>query len=599
MKSLIIVYFLTFFITGGLFTQSDILTNEALLNTGNLLNNISSADIYQKCSDAIVMINNYDHNNVLQKYGSGVIVSQEGLIYTNYHVVDISCRIEVRNGNTVYDSIPIAGFDPFSDAAILKLPEGSYPYINIVKESNLRVGNSIFALGNPQGYTKTISYGIISAFRSNILQDNIQFTAPIAPGSSGGALLNTAGELIGITSSCVETGQNMNFAVPISKFIAIPVINVNNHYQKNDFDDLVVLYQTNYNISWAADIISKYIHLFKDENAKWEFAGKLYHKLGMYDSSINCFTRAIELNSQEQMLYKLRGDAYSKSGDSVKTLEDYEMSLFLSRDCIYTYLARADYYHYDLRNYEKALEDYDMVLKINPEYDYVYTLKADCRIVINDKEGAIRELSNSLKWKNDNPDMYVRRAQIYEIMDMYDEAIEDYSNALFYSPRQYDYYLERAILYSKLNEHEKAIGDYLEFLKYEPHNSTAYNNLAYAYMNVNQYENAEKYFTSSIKYDKRHFDSYLGLSILNYRQGKFKATIKYMCQAIEIENFLNYGMNGIAELEKRSWFWDKKEKNDFKRIFRIMGVTDTKIEEVEYKEPESRRVKREAAERNK
>ncbi len=544
------------------------------------------------------MIYNYDYNNALQKYGSGVIISPDGLIYTNYHVIDISCRIEVRNGNTVYDSIPIAGFDPFSDAAILKLPDGNYPFINIAKESNLNVGNPIFALGNPQGYTKTISYGIISAFRSYEMPGKIQFTAPIAPGSSGGALLNNAGELIGITASCVTTGQNMNFAVPVSKFITIPIINVYDHYQKDDLNDLVVLYQTSYDKYFAADIISKYVNLYQDENAKWELAGKLYYKLELYDSSINCFSRAIELNSQDQLLYKLRGDVYAKNRDSVKTLSDYQKSLTLCEDCIDTYLARAEYYHKNLRNYEKALEDYDMVLKINPEYDYIYTSKADCRIIINDKEGAIRELSNSLKWKNDNPDMYVRRAQIYEIMDMFDEAISDYSNALFYSPRQYEYYLDRAVLYSKKNDHENAIRDYQEFLKYEPNNSIANNNLAYAYMNANQYEYAEKYFFCSLSYDKRHFDSYLGLSLVNFRQGKTKATITYMCQAIEVENFLNYGMNGIAELEKRSWFWDIKEKNDFKKIFKIMGITDTKFEEFKQKEPKSRRVKREAAERN-
>jgi len=593
MKTLILASILILFATQGIFAQNDSLIDK--INPGEL----SSEEIYSKCSDAIVMIYNYDHNNALQKYGSGVIISSDGLIYTNYHVIDITCRLEVRNGNTVYDSIPIAGFDPFSDAAILKLPDGSYPFINTAKENNLKVGNSIFALGNPQGYTKTISYGIISAFRSYEFPGKIQFTAAIAPGSSGGALLNNTGELIGITASCVTTGQNMNFAVPVSKFMAIPVINVYDNYQKDDLDELIVLYQTNYDKYFAADIISKYINLFQNDNAKWELAGKLYHKLGFYDSSINCFSRAIELNNQNQFLHKLRGDAYAQIRDSVKTLADYETSLESCEDCLDTYLARAEYYHYSLRNYEKALEDYDMVLKINPEYDYIYTSKADCRIIINDKEGAIRELSNSLRWKNDNPDMYSRRAQIYDIMDMYDEAIADYTNALLYSPQQYDYYLDRAVLYSKKNDHENAIRDYQEYLKYEPDNSTANNNLAYAYMNVNQYEYAEKYFIFSISYDERHFDSYLGLSILNFRQGKIKATIKYMCQAIEVENFLNYGLNGIAELEKRSWFWDKKEKNDFKKIFRIMGITDTKFEEVKHKEPKSRRVKREAAEKTK
>lgn len=591
MKTLILASILSLFVTQCLFTQNDSLVSDIQPNE------LSSEEIYSKCSDAIVMIYNYDRDNALVGYGSGVIVSNMGLVYTNYHVVENAYRIEIRNGNDIYDSIPFAGFNPFDDAAILKLPDGNYPFISTTQEYDVKIGSSIYALGNPQGYTKTLSYGIISSYRSYGLLGKIQFTAPIAPGSSGGALLNTKGELIGITTSCVTKGQNMNFAVQVIKFIDIPVVDLNDSLQKENFNDLVKLYEYYMQKENAAGIISSNVEFYKNEKVKWIFAGKLYEKNSLYDSAIHCFTRAIELNPKDFDLFKLRGDCYNKSFDTVKALSDYETSLLLNNSNLHTYLARAKYFQYTLKDYKKAIEDYNMVLKINPEYDFVYTEKANCKLSLNDKEGAILELSNSLLWSNDNPELYKLRAEIYSTLKMYHNAIKDYTIALYNSPQEINYYLSRAILYSKMDDPVSAIRDYQEYIKYIVDEPTAYNNMAYAYMSIEEYNLAEYNFNQSLKYSKYHFDSYIGLSILNIRQDKIKSSISNMCKALEIQELLSFGMPGIVKLENSGWFWDEYEKKDMKRIFKIMSITDRVVEPSENKEPKARRVKREAAER--
>ncbi|MCC7159280.1 MAG: trypsin-like peptidase domain-containing protein [Ignavibacteria bacterium] len=90
----------------------------------------------------------------------------------------------------------------------------------------------MYALGNPIGYSKTFTPGIVSAIRKDEKPYEIQLTAAISPGSSGGALLNINGELIGITSSSVPKGQNLNFAIPVEKFMQIPIADLNNLEQK-------------------------------------------------------------------------------------------------------------------------------------------------------------------------------------------------------------------------------------------------------------------------------------------------------------------------------------------------------------------------------
>jgi len=594
MKTLTIIAILIVFAVQGIFTQ-----NSSLINEINQ-NELSSKEIYSKCSDAVVMVYQYDRGNALLGYGSGVIVSANGLVYTNYHVVESASRIEIRNGDNIYDSVSFAGFDPFNDAAILKLPEGNYTYINISKDRDYLIGSNIYALGNPQGYTKTFSYGVISALRTNNTAAQIQVSAPISPGSSGGALLNTNGELIGITSNCVTTGQNMNFAIPVRFFVNIPIVDLTNNEQSVLLNHMYSLYINSERLSFDSTvlIIHQYCNLYNNDTAKWEFAGQFYSNQGEFDSAINCFSRAIELNPANYELFKLRGDCYNKDSDTIKALSDYETSISLKSSYTDTYIARAHYYHYTLKNYEKAIEDYNMILKINPEYDYVYTEKANCKLGLNDKEGAIKELSNSILWKNDVPSLHKLRAEIYISLKMYEEAIDDYTLALLLSPFEVDCYLSRAILYSKIDDPVNAISDYQQYIKYEADEPTAYNNLAYAYMSIEEFDLAEFNFNQALKYNKYHFDSYIGLSILSFRQGKTKASISNMTKAIDIKDQLLFGMPGIAELENSGWFWDKNEKKDIKKIFKVMGITDRKVEPEENKEPKSRRVKREAAERN-
>jgi len=589
MKTLISTLFFILLIVQASFSQNESLKNDLVSNE------LSSEEIYSRCKNAAVMIYKFDRDNALLGYGSGVIVSGSGLVYTNYHVVEGAYRVEIRNGNDIYDSIPFAGINPFIDAAILKLPEGNYTFVNIPSVNDYKIGSSIYALGNPQGYTKTISYGIISALRSNDGPNQIQFTAPIAPGSSGGALLNTNGELIGITTSCVTIGQNMNFAVPIKAYLDIPIADLSDPTQKELLRKLIALYTNTERIDFdnSDEIISNYINLYKNDTAKWEFAGQFYFSQGADDSAVKCFTRSIELTNNNQFLYKLRGDCYQNINDTVNTLSDYAESLTICPSSLNTYVARANYYHYVLREYDKAIEDYNMILKLNPEYDYVYTQKASCKIGLNDKLGAISELSKSLCWKTSDPLIYNMRAEIYSTLEMYDNAIADYTSSILCSPQQTDLYLHRAVMYSKKRDNANAIRDYMEYIKYYPDDPTAYNNVAYAYMDLEKYEESEKFFKSSIDFDIHHFDSYLGLAILNHRLGKTKSSIQNMCKAIEIKDILLNGMPGLTELENSGWFWDKDEKKDVKSIFKLMGITDSKIETV--KEPKARRIKREAA----
>jgi serine protease DegS len=153
--------------------------------------------------------------------GSGVIVSRDGYVLTNHHVIDSADEIMVylRDGSLV--DATVIGSDLESDIAVLQLAPGNYAAIDIGNSDEVKIGDVVLAIGNPFGVGQTVTQGIISATGRNQginrFQNFIQTDAAVNPGNSGGALVNARGELIGVNTAIVsKTGgsEGISFAVP-------------------------------------------------------------------------------------------------------------------------------------------------------------------------------------------------------------------------------------------------------------------------------------------------------------------------------------------------------------------------------------------------
>ncbi len=162
--------------------------------------------------------------------GSGVIISPDGYLITNNHVVEGANELTVTLPDKREFKGKIVGTDPKTDLAVVKVDASGLPFVRWGDSSKLQVGEYVLAIGNPFGLNSTVTLGIVSALgrgRMGITQyeDFIQTDAAINPGNSGGALVNTAGELVGINTAIIsQTGgyQGVGFAVPAS--MARPVL---------------------------------------------------------------------------------------------------------------------------------------------------------------------------------------------------------------------------------------------------------------------------------------------------------------------------------------------------------------------------------------
>lgn len=200
----------------------------------------SAEDMLEHALKSVVGISSADHTETesqqIMYMGSGVLVSEDGYIITNHHVIGARPRrIEV----TLSDGKTAQGKTVWSDAAldlaVVKIPGSGYVYSEMGDAKQLRVGESVMAIGNPLSmqFERTVTAGIVSAVGRSIdvenengesyyMEDLIQTDASINPGNSGGPLLDSHGRIVGINTVKVSTAEGMGFAVPVN--VCVPVI---------------------------------------------------------------------------------------------------------------------------------------------------------------------------------------------------------------------------------------------------------------------------------------------------------------------------------------------------------------------------------------
>ena len=177
----------------------------------------TAQEIAERALASTVALNILDANGNSIGYGSGFFV-RPGYIATNYHVIKQASRMHFKSvgDETTYWVQDIVATDPTHDLALLRVLSLKIPILPLADSDSVQIGENVYAVGNPRGWEGTVSDGIVSSIRGEGENKWIQITAPISPGNSGGAVLNSRGEVIGVATLAAQAdyAQNLNFAVP-------------------------------------------------------------------------------------------------------------------------------------------------------------------------------------------------------------------------------------------------------------------------------------------------------------------------------------------------------------------------------------------------
>ena len=179
----------------------------------------------EKAKNAVVKIDKYTRitgNDRLTGTGSGFVFSSDGLILTNAHVIDSSTRLNVTllDGNEF--SGDVVGRDKDSDIAIIKIFGGGYTPVKLGVSGELKIGQLVIAIGNPLGYQHSVSVGVLSGVGrtmqtpgGQLIDDILQSDAAMNPGNSGGPMINSDGEAVGINTAIIPSAQGLSFSIGI------------------------------------------------------------------------------------------------------------------------------------------------------------------------------------------------------------------------------------------------------------------------------------------------------------------------------------------------------------------------------------------------
>lgn len=446
--------------------------------TPNLYNQTLTADkIYKKVTDAVVVIHAYDANGELAKQGSGVVINDKGYIVTNYHVLEGCEKLEVLHNKKLVPYIDIIGIDVEKDILILKIDKKKFPAIKIGDSKYLNIGQRIYAIGSPLGFENTISEGIISGLRS--YEENqrnfIQITASISAGSSGGAIVNDKGELIGISTLTVKEGQNLNFAIPIDEILSVEI----GSYSKNDAYKEFEWFAKGYDAYKKGDYqeavkyLTNYIYLFPNDDAAFYNRGISKANLKEFKSAIQDFTKSIDLNPKNIESYFNRGNAKYYLEDYGEAIQDYNKVIEIDSNYVIAYYNRGNT-RYKLKEYQKAISDYNKVIEINPDYASAYYERGKSKFILGNTSEAFQDYNKSIELNPNDANAYNLRGLGKFMLGLYDAAMQDFNKTIEIDPNNEFAYLQRGICKAKVEDYRGSIQDYNKAISIDPNNAEAF-----------------------------------------------------------------------------------------------------------------------------
>jgi len=178
---------------------------------------LTAREIAKQTLPSVVLLIMGNSKTETAKSGSGFFVTED-IVATNFHVIKDTDEgvAKIIGQDKLYDVLGIVGVDEKNDLALLKIKGIKGKPLILNKDDSTAIGDEVFAVGNPKGLEGTFSQGIVSSIRKSEKINLLQITASISEGSSGGAVLNDKGQVVGVAVGAIESGQSLNFAIPVS-----------------------------------------------------------------------------------------------------------------------------------------------------------------------------------------------------------------------------------------------------------------------------------------------------------------------------------------------------------------------------------------------
>ena len=409
-------------------------------------------EIAEKALAATVYLEMKDSNGKTLGFGSGFFV-KPNLIATNYHVIAgaASGTAKLVGKYTTYKIEGFTATDETNDLALLKVSAYGIKPLMLGNSDAVKIGDTVYVAGNPKGLEGTFSDGIISSRRDKYTKERFQMTAPISPGSSGGPVLNSKGEVIGVSVAAHRDldAQNLNFAIPSS-------------YLKT----LLTLSKPTKPLAQANQTISAETYFLR---------GNASYDLGRYNLAIANYDKAIQLKPDYTDAYINRGIAKIRLGQHFAAISDFDKAIQLKPDEANAYnnrgIAKAD-----LGQYFAAINDFDKAIQLKSDEANAYMIRGIAKADLGQHFAAISDFDKAIQLKPDEARAYNSRGIAKAKLGQHFAAISDFDKAIQLKPDEARAYNNRGLAKTGLGQHFAAISDFDKAIQLKPDHAHAYNN---------------------------------------------------------------------------------------------------------------------------
>ena len=399
----------------------------------------TAPQIAEKALAATVYLEMQDSNGLPLGFGSGFFV-RDNLIATNYHVIEGAARgtAKLVGQFSTYTIEGVTATDKTNDLALLKVTVSGIKPLPLGNSSDVKIGETVYVAGNPKGLEGTFSNGIISSRRDQYTKERLQMTAPISPGSSGGPVLNSKGEVIGISFMTLVGGQNLNFAIP-SRYLT----------------ELLPESKPAKPLAEGNRSISAQTYL------TW---GNTKYHLGDYKGAITDYDSAIRLKTDLATAYNNRGVAKGELAQYFSAIADYDSAIRLKPDDAEAYNSRG-FAKANLGQHSAAIADFDSAIRLNPDHAKAYYNRGTAKVKLGQHSAAIADFDSAIRLKTDDAEAYNNRGIAKDNLAQYSAAIADYDTAIRLRPDDAKAYYNRGTAKAQLNRISEAKQDFRTALR--------------------------------------------------------------------------------------------------------------------------------------
>ena len=427
-------------------------------------------DIIKQVMPATVLVMTYDASEQILFQGSGFFVSEKGEVITNYHVMSgaNSAVVKLPDGS-IYKATDILAEDITSDLIKLKVDTGGNKVQCLpLYKTLVEVGEKVVVIGSPQGLESTVSDGIVSAVRDvEGFGSIIQITAPISPGSSGSAVVNMKGEVVGVASAQMLEGQNLNFVVPAMKITelkekkqAIARKEDSAQKQADDIYSKALFYYFEGNYEKALPFFKQYLQTHPDSSSDvWHGVGFCYSNLGLHQEAIQAYKQSIRLEPNFAYTHYNLGNTYDKLGLDQEALQAYKQSIRMKPD-----FANA---HYNLGStydklglYREALQAYKQAIRLEPDFANAPYNLGNTYGKLGLHQEALQAFKQVIRLKPDDADAHYNLGTAYGKLDLYQEAIQAFKQATRLKPDFAEAHYNMGVAYTLIGDSGSALEEY-------------------------------------------------------------------------------------------------------------------------------------------